>query len=94
MELGPAGIRVNAVCPTSVSGPRIEAVIALDAENRELTPDDVRRVYERQTSMRTFVSAEEVADTILFLVSDSAGKISGQALSVDGHTESLSNWLD
>jgi NAD(P)-dependent dehydrogenase (short-subunit alcohol dehydrogenase family) len=44
--------------------------------------------------MRTFVSAEEVADTILFLVSDRAGKISGQALSVDGHTESLSNWLD
>ena len=94
MELGPEGIRVNAVCPTSVSGPRIEAVISLDAARRELSPEDVRRVYERQTSMRSFVTAEEVADAILFLTSTQAGKISGQALAVDGHTEGLSNWLD
>ena len=94
MELGPEGIRVNAVCPTSVSGPRIDAVIARDAARRELSPEDVRRVYERQTSMRSFVTAEEVADAILFLTSTQAGKISGQALAVDGHTEGLSNWLD
>ena len=41
--------------------------------------------------MRTFVSPDEVADTILFLASDQAAKISGQSLSVDGHTEGLSN---
>lgn len=94
MELGPLGIRVNAVCPTSVSGPRIEAVIQRDAELRGLTPDEVRHVYQRQTSMRTFVTADEVADTVLFLASDQAARISGQAISVDGHTEGLSNWLD
>jgi NAD(P)-dependent dehydrogenase (short-subunit alcohol dehydrogenase family) len=94
MELGPCGIRVNAVCPTSVSGPRIEAVIRRDAEQRGLAPDQVRRVYERHTSMRTFVTADEVADTVLFLSSDQAAKISGQSISVDGHTEGLSNWLD
>ncbi len=94
MELGPFGIRVNAVCPTSVSGPRIEAVIRRDAEQRGLTENEVRHVYERHTSMRTFVSAEEVADTVLFLLSDKASKISGQSISVDGHTEGLSNWLD
>ena len=94
MELGPFGIRVNAVCPTSVSGPRIEAVIRRDAEQRGLTVDEVRHVYERHTSMRTFVSADEVADSVLFLTSDKAAKISGQSLSVDGHTEGLSNWLD
>lgn len=94
MELGPLGIRVNAVCPTSVSGPRIEAVIRRDAEQRDLSQEDVRHVYERHTSMRTFVTAEEVADTVLFLSSDQASKISGQSISVDGHTEGLSNWLD
>lgn len=94
MELGPMGIRVNAVCPTSVSGPRIEAVIRRDAEQRGLTEDQVRHVYERHTSMRTFVTADEVADTVLFLMSAQAAKISGQSIAVDGHTEGLSNWLD
>lgn len=94
MELGPDGVRVNAVCPTSVSGMRIDTVIEREAAHRGLTVDEVRDVYKRQTSMRTFVSADEVADTVLFLTSDKAAKISGQTISVDGHTESLSNWLD
>ncbi len=94
MELGPDGIRVNAVCPTSVSGPRIEAVIERDAEQRGLTTDEIRDVYLRQTSMRIFVTPDEVADTVLFLASDKAAKISGQILSVDGHTEGFLNWLD
>ena len=94
MELGPEGIRVNAVCPTSVSGPRIESVIEREAERRGVPVEQVRDVYLRQTSMRTFVSPDEVADTILFLASDGARRISGQSISVDGHTEGLSNWLD
>ena len=91
MELGPEGIRVNAVCPTSVSGPRIDGVIEREAEQRGISAAEVREIYQRQTSMRTFVSPDEVADTILFLASDQAAKISGQSLSVDGHTEGLSN---
>jgi NAD(P)-dependent dehydrogenase (short-subunit alcohol dehydrogenase family) len=94
MELGPEGIRVNAVCPTSVEGDRIDAVIRRDAEQRGLSFEQVREVYLRQTSMRTFVTPDDVADTILFLASDAANKISGQSISVDGHTEGLSNWLD
>lgn len=94
MELGPEGIRVNAVCPTGVTGERIDKVIERDAEQRGLPVEQVRQVYLRQTSMRTFVSPDEVADTVLFLASDGAKKISGQAISVDGHTEGLSNWLE
>ena len=94
MELGRDGIRVNAVCPTSVEGPRIERVIQADAEQRGVPVAQVRDAYLRQTSMRSFVSADDVADTILFLASDAAKRISGQAISVDGHTEGLSNWLD
>ncbi len=94
MELGRDGIRVNAVCPTSVEGSRIDAVIAKEAAARGMSVEQVRDVYLRQTSMRTFVSPDDVADTILFLASDAARKISGQSISVDGHTEGLSNWLD
>ena len=94
MELGPHNIRVNAVCPGCVSGPRIDGVIERDAAERGVSPDTIRDVYERQSSMRTFVSPEEIADTVLFLASAKAGKISGQAMSVDGHTESLAIWLD
>ena len=94
MELGPEGIRVNAVCPTSVDGPRIDRVIEGEAGERGLSDDEIRRVYERQTSMRSFATADEVADTVLFLASDQAKRISGQALAVDGHTEGFLNWLD
>ena len=94
MELGPEGIRVNTVCPTSVEGPRIDEVIDREAAFRGLSVDTVREAYLRHTSMRTFVSPDDVADTILFLASNAARKISGQSISVDGHTEGLSNWLD
>ncbi len=94
MELGPSGIRVNAICPGSVSGDRIDAVIEKDAMERGVPSERVRDVYLRQTSMRTFVAAGDIADMALFLASERAAKISGQVISIDGHTECLSNWLD
>ena len=94
MELGPDKIRVNAVCPGCVSGPRIEGVIDRDAKKRDVSPEEIRNVYLRQSSMRSFVSPEEIADTIQFLASNKAAHISGQALAIDGHTETLANWLD
>jgi len=94
MELGPDNIRVNAVCPGCVSGPRIDAVIERDAAKRNVPTQQIRDVYLRQSSMRTFVSADEIAKAVLFLTSDAGAKISGQAIAIDGHTETLSNWLD
>lgn len=94
MELGPHGIRVNAISPGSVEGPRIDAVIERDAAARGLSPEEVRDVYLRQTSMRTFVSAEDVASMAVFLASGGAARVSGQVIAVDGYTEGLSNWLD
>ena len=94
MELGPCGIRVNAICPGSVSGPRIEAVIERDARRRGKSVDEIRAIWTRQTSLRTFVDAQDVADMVGFLVSPAGARISGQAIGVDGHTESLSSPLD
>jgi NAD(P)-dependent dehydrogenase (short-subunit alcohol dehydrogenase family) len=93
MELGPFGIRVNALCPGSVNGPRIEAVIEGDARARGLAPERIREVYLRQSSLRVFVDAEDVAQTALFLASQAGRHISGQAIGIDGHSEGLSNWL-
>ena len=94
MELGPFKIRVNAICPGSVSGPRIDAVIERDAAERGMNADEIRDVYQRQSSMRRFTDAEDVANMAVFLASGLGAGVSGQALGVDGHTESLSNWLD
>ncbi len=93
-ELGGDNVRVNAICPGSVSGDRIDAVIERDAKERGISNDRVRESYLRHTSMRTFVSPDDIASMAMFLASDAALKISGQIIAVDGHTEGLSNWLD
>lgn len=94
MELGPFAIRVNAICPGSVEGPRIDGVIERDAMERGMQPSEIRDVYQRQSSLRQFVSAQDIANMATFISSDLGAKISGQSLSIDGHTETLANWLD
>jgi NAD(P)-dependent dehydrogenase (short-subunit alcohol dehydrogenase family) len=69
-------------------------VIERDAASRGMPAQQIRDIYLRQTSMRTFVDAEDVAEMAYFLTSAAGAKISGQAITVDGHTESLANWLD
>ena len=54
-----------------------------------MSADEVRAQYERQTSLRTFVTAGDVANMALFLCCEAGSKISGQALGVDGHTEGI-----
>ena len=89
MELGECGIRVNAICPGSVAGERLERVITREAAARGVELQAVRESFLKQSSMRTFVSAEDVADLVLFVCSDAGAHLSGQALAMDGHTESL-----
>jgi len=86
-ELGPAGVRVNAICPGSVEGPRMDRVVSMEAAARGVTEDDVRRSFTEGVALRRFVRADEVAAMALFLASNGASAITGQALVVDGHTE-------
>lgn len=86
MELGPHAIRVNAICPGDVDGERIRRVIAAEARNRGTTEDEV--LAERvAASLRTMVTADDVAAMILFVCSAAGSKVSGQALLVDGNAE-------
>ncbi len=89
MELGPAGIRVNAICPGSVQGPRMERVIAKEAAAKGVSLDQARAAHVNSVSMKTWIDAEDIAAMIQFLATPAGAKISGQALAIDGHTESL-----
>jgi NAD(P)-dependent dehydrogenase (short-subunit alcohol dehydrogenase family) len=91
MELGPHNIRVNALCPGSVSGDRIDGVIERDAKARGVTTQVVRDIYAEQSSMRLFVSPDDVANMAIFLTSKLGASISGQIMGIDGHTENLSS---
>jgi NAD(P)-dependent dehydrogenase (short-subunit alcohol dehydrogenase family) len=86
MELGPYGIRANAICPGSVNGPRIDRVIDAEAEAKGMTPDAVRQGYASGTALKRLSDPEDVAALALYLASDGARMISGQALAVDGMT--------
>ena len=87
MEAGPFGIRANTIAPGCVEGPRIERVIEREAAAKGTTPAAVRAAYEAGTSLRTFVTAEDVAAMALFLAAPGGARISGQVLTLDGHTE-------
>jgi NAD(P)-dependent dehydrogenase (short-subunit alcohol dehydrogenase family) len=89
MELGPAGVRVNAIAPGAVEGARMERVVEMEARASGRTEDEVRALYARGTSLRTWVTADDLADMALFLASPAASKVTGQILAVDGHTESM-----
>ena len=86
-ELGPHGIRVNAILPGAIRGDRINRVI--DAKAAALGVD--RAEYEkgllRYISMRTMVEPDDIAATIAFLASPGGARISGQMIGVDGNVE-------
>lgn len=89
MELGPDGIRVNAIAPGAVEGPRMERVLEMEAAADGRDIEEVRALYAEGTSMRTWVTGEDIAQMVGFLASDAASKVSGQMIAVDGHTERM-----
>jgi NAD(P)-dependent dehydrogenase (short-subunit alcohol dehydrogenase family) len=86
MELGPHGIRANAICPGSVNGPRIDRVIEAEAAAKGMTPDAVRQGYASRHRNETADRPGRCGRHGGFLASDGARMVSGQALAVDGMT--------
>ena len=82
-------MRVNAICPGSVAGPRIDAVFANRAAARGVSFEFVRDEALGKTSLRRLVSADDIANAIVFLASPLGANISGQAVPIDADTQSL-----
>ena len=89
MELGQFNIRVNAICPGSVSGDRINRVIKAKANSLGIDEKEVREDFEGMVSLKTFVDKEDIANMVVFLLSDEAHRVSGQIMTVDGNTERM-----
>lgn len=89
IELGPFGVRVNAILPGAVEGPRIRAVIAAKAKTLGVPEDELAKRHEQQAVLGRMVSARDIANMALFAASDAAFNITGQELVVDGHTQAL-----
>jgi NAD(P)-dependent dehydrogenase (short-subunit alcohol dehydrogenase family) len=89
IELGPQGIRVNALLPGIVEGPRIEQVISARAKTVGVSYEEMEQEYINKVSLRKMVTAQDVANQALFLCSPLGAKISGQPISICGNVEYL-----
>jgi NAD(P)-dependent dehydrogenase (short-subunit alcohol dehydrogenase family) len=88
-ELGPEGIRVNAIQPGIVAGERIDRVMENKAKARGISPKAMLDEALSVVSMRTTVTPQQIADAIVFICSTRGRTISGQAISVCGDTQML-----
>src|SRR5947209_11265829 len=88
-ELGPEGIRVNAIQPGIVEGERIRRVFENKAKARGISYQEMEKEALSVVSMRTTVTPQQIADQIVFLCSPRGRTISGQAISICGDTQML-----
>jgi NAD(P)-dependent dehydrogenase (short-subunit alcohol dehydrogenase family) len=88
-EAGPDRVRVNCIQPGIVEGERIDRVIAAKAERLGTSFQDIKNRMLAGVSMQTTVTAQDIANTALFLATEGGKHISGQAISVCGGTRYL-----
>jgi NAD(P)-dependent dehydrogenase (short-subunit alcohol dehydrogenase family) len=79
-ELGPKGVRVNAVFPGPMWGTSLEAYLQGQADAQGVPLQALIDEFVGKNALRTRVTADEVADSVVFLASDMARPITGQAL--------------
>jgi len=88
-ELGPQNIRVNAILPGIVQGPRIDRVIEARAKQLGVSHQEMETRYLERVSLRRMVTAQDIAETVMFLLSRAGANISGQSIGVCGNVETL-----
>jgi NAD(P)-dependent dehydrogenase (short-subunit alcohol dehydrogenase family) len=89
VELGPDKIRVNALLPGLVAGERQVRVLTSKAEARGISFEEMEKVMFSYTSLKEYVTPQQLADLVAFVASPRGKMISGQALSVCGDTNML-----
>ena len=77
-ELGPDGIRVNAIQPGIVSGERIDRVMENKAKARGISPEAMLEEALSVVSMRTTVTPQQIADQIVFICASAGGPSPGR----------------
>lgn len=83
-EVGPAGVRVNALCPGAVSGELMDRVVARRAAAEGRDPAEIiRQNYTDVAALRRWVTPEEVAAAALFLASDASSSLTGERIRTD-----------
>jgi NAD(P)-dependent dehydrogenase (short-subunit alcohol dehydrogenase family) len=83
-EFGPTGVTVNALCPGFVETPMLNAAVGEVAERTRRAPADVRAFMAQSSPQNRIFTVEEVTGFALFLCSDEARGVTGQALGIDG----------
>ncbi len=86
LEYAERGVRVNAVCPGNLldSPLWVESLYSQYAENHGLTEEQVREKYVQQVPMKRGCNYRDVSNVVIFLASDEAGYMTGQAINVTG----------
>ena len=87
VELGEWGIRVNALLPGLVDGPRGRRVVELQAEARGIAPEAFLSAALHNVSLHALIDPKEIAAMAVFLASDHGRHISGQSIGICGNFE-------
>src|SRR6202050_5372886 len=83
-ELGPSGVRVNAVVPGWMAGPSVDIYVHMESEGRGVPRQKVVDELNARVPLGRIPSDEEVAGTIVYLASDLSRATTGQALDTNG----------
>lgn len=85
-EVGPSGVRVNAVCPATVADTGMGQVVLRQKVELGWGKDteDVLLRGANSFPLRRLGTVADVADAIMFLISDNSGWISGESINIDG----------
>jgi NAD(P)-dependent dehydrogenase (short-subunit alcohol dehydrogenase family) len=84
LEAGPYNVNVNALHPGIVSGNRMDRLCREKARKRGWTPEQVYQEYVNEMALRRVTTAQDIANAVLFLVSDDSANMTGQSVTVDG----------
>lgn len=83
-EVGPSGVRVNALCPGAISGGLMDSVVARRAAAEGRDPAEIiKENYTDVAALRRWVTPEEVAAAALFLASDASSSLTGERIKTD-----------